>query len=197
MPETKEPVGPEKKGEPKKVEQKTVPLSKFIGLQNKMKRTGEQLEQSKREIGNLKTELKVVRVDADDEGEISAVKKLLLEQSEQLTKDRAKLEEDVASHEKERERGARAKELVAEYEQRGVELDVDALLAEDDMDKFAATKHVEFLAEENKKLKEGTPESIYESTPGGIVKKQPKDMDEKELAEFEKKLKAEYYEKQK
>lgn len=181
--------------EVKKPDQKLVPEADLIALRegskSREKRWKAELDEAKQRIEELTDKERIARISADDDDDVKAVKKYLLDREEEIKKLRAKYEKDVASYQ-EREKGVRARELVAEYKQRGVEIDADALLSSEDMERVALDRYSAFLAEENKKLKETkTPEpGVFESTPAGTSRKMPKDMTTEEFAEFEKTIKS-------
>jgi len=161
------------------------------GSKSREKKLKAELEEAERKIEELTDQNKIAEVSADDDDAVKAVKKYLLEKEREINKARAKYEKDVASYQ-EREKGVRARELAAEYKQRGVEIDLDSLLNSEDMEKVSLDRYAAFLAEENKKLKETkAPEpSVFESTVAGTSKKQPKNMTDEEFAEFEKTIKS-------
>ncbi len=180
----------------KKPDTKMIPETDLIALRegsrSRERKLKEQLEEANRRVEDLAAREKVARLSGDDDDAIKAVKKYLLEQEDEINKARARYEKDVTSYQ-ERERGVRAKELAVEYKQRGVDVSVESLLNSEDMEKVALDRYAEFLAEENKKLKE-TPKPpeprVFESTPAGTSKKQVKDMSDEEFAEFEKTIKS-------
>ncbi len=181
---------------PKKPDTKMIPETDLIALRegskSRERKLKEQLEEANRKVEDLTAREKVARLSGvDDDDDVKAVKKYLLEQEEEINKSRAKHEKEVASFQ-EREKGVRAKELVAEYKQRGVEIDVEALLNSEDMERVSLDRYSVFLAEENKKLKETkTPEPrVFESISAGTSRKMPKDMTNEEFAEFEKTIKS-------
>lgn len=180
---------------PKKPDAKMIPETDLIALRegskSRERKWKEQLEEATRKIEDLTAREKVARLSAEDDEDVKAVKKYLLDKEEEIDKSRAKHEKELASFQ-ERERGVRAKELAADYKQRGVEIDPESLLSSEDMERVALDRYSEFLAEENKKLKETkTPApSVFESTPAGTSKKMPKDMTDEEFAEFEKTIKS-------
>ncbi len=181
--------------EAKKPDQKMVPETDLIALRegskSREKRLKAELDEAQRKIEELSDKERIARLNGVDDDEVKAVKKYLLEEEDRVNKLRAKHEKDVASYQ-ERERGVRARELAAEYKQRGVEVDLDNLLNSEDMEKVALDRYAAFLAEENKRLKETKPPepSVFESTPAGTSKKMPKNMTDEEFAEFEKTIKS-------
>ena len=193
------PVVGKKVGE-KKPEPTVVSMADFLALKKgsleRERKLKEQLGDKDRKISELESEAIIAKVDVEDEGEVSTVKQMLLRQDKELRDERARQGKNVASF-LERERKVRAREIVAEYKLRGVELDSETLEGEEDMERVALDRYAEHLAEENKKLKEATPEKeeLFEMANVGFTKKTIEDVNVKtpegrqKLAEIEEDLK--------
>ena len=166
---------------------KMVPLSDLLAQKNiwagKEKKWETEKSQLMQTINGLQGELKVAKANSDSE--VDEVRKELLDDDKRLTEKRNKLEEDLNSHAKS-QREFRAKEIASDLKSKGVEIDVESLLGEEDMEKHALTLHADFLTKENERLKKepNTPESVFDQGQGNVLKKQPKDMDDKEFAGF-------------
>ena len=172
---------------------RTVPERDVIALKEILKGKEKKWESEKTQfnsrIGQLENELKIAKANGEDTDEVGLVKKHLLDQAEQVNKDRTKLDEDLNSY-KLKEREFRARQIAHDLKSRGVEIEVESLLNEENMDAKSKDLLVEHLAKENESLKKtpSTPESVFESGSGGVTKKQPKDMTNEEFAAFEKSL---------
>lgn len=171
----------------------TVPLKDLIALKqilkDKEKKWDTEKAQFNSRIVQLQNEVKIAKADGENSDEVELVKKHLLEQAEQVTKDRSKLDDDLNSY-KLKEREFRARDIASTLKSKGVEITVESLLNEEDMDSKSKDLLVEHLAKENESLKKApsSPESVFESGSGGVVKKQVRDMDDKEFAAYEKQL---------
>lgn len=181
MPEKEKPVQP--KGGPK-----TVPESAIISLREsttkEIRRLKEELATTRTELSKSTSELKIAKVNMEDDEEVKKVRDYLLDREEELNKRKATLEEDLTSF-TERERGVRAKELATKY---GV--DVESISGEEDPEKKALELYAERLAQEKQALveKQVSAESVFESGPGGTIKVQPKDMSDADFDKHVKKL---------
>ena len=185
----------------KKNDQKMVPLDDFLAFKNasreREKKLKGQLEERDSQISKLQTDLSVSQVDMDDDDAVKSVRAMLKEENKALETSREKYSKDVTSL-SERERKVRAMELAAEYGQRGVSIDYETLLEEEDMEKSVLTQYAEFLAEKEKKLvTPSEPKSIFETGPVSPVSaKAISDIDvttakgRAELADVEKTLRA-------
>ncbi len=173
-----------------KPESKVVPLSDFVtfkkAAEGREKKLKAQLEEKAKEVEKAAGELRITKMNANDDEEVKTVKNYLLQKEQELR-------ELEAAHSKrgtdltERERKVKAKELVTDYKGRGVELDVETLLSEDDMDVYAMSKFSEHLAEVEKRVKETPPSrAVYESTLASTNRKMPKDMNDAELEAYRK-----------
>jgi hypothetical protein len=140
----------------------------------------DQLAQVSQSVSRLENELKIAKANGEDNDEVRKVKELLLEQDRVLEEKRSKYEQDLASV-SDRERKARARELVVDLKGKGVEVEVDTLLGAEDMDRHSKDLLVEFQAKEIERLKaqpaKGTPESVFDLGNGGVTKKSIKDID--------------------
>ena len=185
----------------KKNDQKMVPLDDFLAFKNasreREKKLKGQLEERDSQISKLQTDLSVSQVDMDDDDAVKSVRAMLKEENKALETNREKYNKDVTSL-SERERKVRAMELAAEYGQRGVSIDYETLLEEEDMEKSVLTQYAEFLAEKEKKLVSPSElKSIFETGPVSPVSaKAIADIDvttakgRAELADVEKTLRA-------
>ena len=174
-----------KKPEGDKKPEKTVPLHELIAAKERSRKRETELTSKITELENavskLQTEARVNALSGEDDDDASAVKKMLVADAQENERLKAANEKSKADLEA-RETKVRAKELVAEYKQRGVEVSEEELLNADDMTEFALGKWSEHLAEgnsnsegEGKKEEEGS--GVFEQEGGVVVKKvEPKDM---------------------
>jgi len=174
--------------------QKMVPLSDVVAIRSSAKKQAlehkAQLEEANNEIARLREELQVAKVSGEDDDTIKAIQAHLLTKNQEVEKKMAEHQKVVSAF-KERERALKAGELVAAYKQRGVELDVDSLLAEDDMEEYVQRIYVTHLeAQVAEKPSEPKPQ-VFESTRVGVNKKMPSDMDPEEFVQHVKNLKRE------
>lgn len=185
---------------PEKESPKGIPGSEFKafkeGAIRREKKLKEQLEERDAQIASLQGELRIAKMDVDDADDVKAVKAHLLERESEVNKKLQQHQKDLTSI-AEREKKVRAQELAAEYKEKGLTVDVESLLSAEDMDRFTLDRYAEFLAEENKKLKEKSPESrVFETGAVSVSRKQPKDMTDEEFADYAKELKKAYSNKQ-
>ena len=176
--------------EVKKNDQKVVPLADFLALKkgsaDREKKLKGQLDEALEQVSGLQSQLDIAKVDVDDDADVKVVRQDLLKRDKELRDGRAKHEKDLTAF-AEREKVVKAKELVADYKARGVELDLDTLLGEEDMERKALDQFASHLAEENLSLKTKEPvkpTSFFESTMISSSKKQPKDMTDDEFKQF-------------
>ncbi len=165
--------------------------------EHREKQAKERESQLSQAVARLENELKIAKANGDDSEEVQLVRQHLLTQNKELDEKRTKHEQDSATL-TDRERKARARELVIELKSKGVETDIDALLGAEDMDRHSKDLLVEFLAKENERLKAqpspNAPESVFDMGSGGVVRKSVKDIDvktpegRKQLADFERQL---------
>mgnify|MGYP001561540446 CR=1 FL=1 len=174
----------------------TVPLRDLIAIKQILKDREKKWEIEKTrlfsQVGQLQNELKIAKANGEDSAEVELVKKSLLDQADKIKTDREKFEDDLNSYNK-REREFRAGKLAFDLKAKGVEIEAESLLNEEDMDAKSRDLLVEHLAKENESLKanqSNSPgESVFERGSGGLLKKQPKDMDDAEFAGYEKAIK--------
>ena len=178
--------------------QKMVPLAELVAQRQKSRQRETELKSQLQErdtrISGLEDELKVVGVDVEDDEKLKNVRAYLVDREKKLAKEKADHDKKVTSLEA-REREATVKELAAEFRAKGVEVDAETLMDEDDprlkcMELYAAHLEQKTAQEE----KEETPQ-VFETGPQGVTKKMPADMTDEEFAEHEKTLKAEHYSK--
>ncbi len=188
------PVESEKTDEPKAESQQTVPLTDLIALRNSAKREREklrgQLAELEKQKANLETELKVATLQGgQDDDEVKQVRAHLLKEKQEVIAEKSKYDREMSAF-AERERALRAKELVAEYRERGVKIAVDELLAEDDMDNYATHKYIKHLETKAGQPVKTAEAQVFESVPANNIKQSLLHMSDKEFADYERKLKA-------
>ena len=168
-----------KKPEPKMILESDLIVFKKSST-NREDKLRNELVDLKGKLAEVESALKIAKVNADDEGEVSEVKKFLFAEEKRIQGLQATYEKDLTSFQ-ERERGVRAKELATEYG-----IDVESIGVEDDMEKAALRLYAGRLAEEKKALEEKkpTPESVFETGPGGVIKTSPKDMSDKDFDDY-------------
>ena len=175
MPEDKKPV----QGSEKKPAAKMVPESDLIafktGSLGREKKLREELVQSTGRVSQLESELKIVKANDEDEGEISAVKQYLLDKEKDIANQRAELDKDLASA-KEREKEVAVQTLASKHQ-----VEIDEIKDAEDPEKEALRIVNERLVKEKE---DGTPESVFESGTPGSVKAQPKDMSDEDFDKF-------------
>ncbi len=172
---------------------KTVPLSDLMTIKTQLNQMRSELAETKTRLATAEGEAKIVKTGNEDEEGFSKIKQFHLDREKDLNERQAKLEGDETAFGT-RERAVSAKEIVADLRQKGVETNVETLLAEEDMSGFAHTAYVEHLAKENEELKKKTEtsSSVFDTAgAGGVVKKGILDQTTEEFAETEKRLKAE------
>lgn len=175
---------------------KMVAASDLVAIKNilrdKEKRWEVERTALTQKVSQLENVVKIAKTNGEDSAEVEAVKKMLLDQDSEVATKRVKLDEDLNSYSK-REREFRARELASDLKVKGVEIEPDALLDEEDMETKSKDLLVEFQAKEIERLKTQpsgkSPESVFEDGSGGVLKKQVKDMTDAEFAAFEKHLK--------
>jgi len=174
----------------KKDDRKMVPESDLIALKKRNEKLEDtvsslkgELADTKAEVVNVRSELKIAKVDSEDAGEISEVKQYLLNEEKRLNQLRTDMDKDLTSRQDtltKREREVGAKELVEKY---GV--DFESISGEDNlagMEKKATELYTERLARENEELKgkeKNSPE--YETENPSIVKTTVKGMSDEEF----------------
>jgi len=189
MPEDKKSVQPKPKEE-KKSGAKMVPIADLLAQKSKVKKLEEELAEIKSKFNAVSAELEVAKANVEDDEEVKKVRAYLINQAKEIEEKRTQLDKDLASF-KEREREVVAMELASKYE-----VDKDAILAGDDIEKTALSLYAERLAKEKEELtkkseESSSSESVYESGAPSIVKKQPKDMTDEEFDAYEKRLREE------
>ena len=164
-------------------EGKMVPIKDLVALKQKVTKLEGELSTKSKDLESTKSRLQAVLADVD-EGELKEVKEYFLNKDKEATERENKITEDGADL-TEREKSARASELVATLKGSGIEVEIEKLKESEDMEAFAKDLTVEHLAEENKKLKEGaspTPESIFDTGSGDGV---TVSVNDKSVAEFD------------
>ena len=194
---TKPVESPKKDDQPKA---KTVPLSDLMALRASVKKQTdglkEQLAEKDKQLKNAQDRLAVAEVDIDSDEDVKAVRKHLLDEASKLQKERAEDEKKRAVLEGEK-KTVRAALLVADYKPRGLELDTETLLAEDDMESYVTKKYIEHLEQKPASVPEellvGT--ELFETGPASTNIRMPHDMvnpdgtvDKTALAEVRKRL---------
>jgi len=162
-----------------KDDKKMVPESDLIALKKGSRereiQAKEELATLRGELADTRAELKIAKLNTEDEEEVRKVKSHLVDEDKELEAKREKLNSDLASL-GERERGVVAKELASKY---GV--DVESISGEEDLPSMkikALELHAENLAKEKE---EASKESVYESGPGGTTNKAVWDKTEEEF----------------
>ena len=88
---------------------------------------------------------------------------------------------------KEERRVVDAEKIVARYKAKGLDLDIEALQAEEDMTSYALDHYVDFLERREKTppaSKEEELSEVHENETPTVIKKQPKDMTDKDFDKF-------------
>ena len=188
-----EPVGPKKE---KAV--KTVPESDFVAFKRaaieRERRLKAELEEARGQVSQLQSDTKFLDLDVDDSDGVNAVKRELLRRERELNQKTSAVEKREAGA-TEKERLASARMLVADYQQRGLDVDVDSILAEENPELYLRDKMIEHLLAE-KETSQGekpseTEAQIYESIPAATNSKIPTDYrDDKAMSAWEADLKA-------
>ena len=181
-----EEVTPDPNKEPKKSE-KQVPMSDLVAVKSSAKRqvaeVKAQLEEAQAEIASLNEQLQVAKVSGADDEDVKAIQAHLLAKNQTLENRIAEHKKVVAATEK-REKAAKAKELVLDYKERGLELDADLLLAEDDMEAYVQDQYIKHLEAQAAGNPSEPKPQVFESSPTGVTKKMPADMNPQEFAEY-------------
>lgn len=175
----------------KKDQPKMVPEKDLIALKERLRKTEEKAAEAAKRLADLtasnatlERQLKTAKANLEDDDEVKEVREYLMQHDAEVSQ-KAKDAEARDTSLKERERKVRARELVADYKAKGLELTEDGLLSAEDMETYAKDSHAEFQAKEIERLKNqpqaGSPEGVFESGRGGVVKKQPKDMTDAEF----------------
>ena len=177
---------------------KMVPLSSLVDERRKAREKINDLEER---ISDLESDLiakssetKYNVIDDEDEGSVSRVKSALIEQDKEIQKREKEIKKREATI-AERERKATAKEVKTRLTSKGIEVDEDDLLNEEDMEKFANNQIVEFLAKENEELKktsettQGAEESTFESANIGKKSVSIESMSDEEFEKYHSTLK--------
>ena len=179
----------EKKVESKKDSQKMVPLSELLAIKisskERIKKLEAQLKDAEDSITSLESDLEIAKSGADDE-EVADVKRHLLEEKREIEKARKAHEKDVATLKEER-RVVDAEKIVARYKAKGLDLDIEALQAEEDMTSYALDHYADFLERREKTPPASGEEelaAVHENETPTVVKKQPKDMTDAEFDKF-------------
>ena len=177
-----------------------VPIADLMKLKTKLEKVEKEREDAlakvsdfESQVRKLNADLKTATTNLEDDDEVKQVREFLMKENETLEQ---KLK-DIETKGKAlftRERGARAKELITDYKSKGLVLKEEDVLSAEDIDDYAKSQHLEFLAKENERLKaqpSNPAESIFEGGEGSMVKKQPKDMTSAEFATHLKNLQTE------
>lgn len=177
---------------------KMVPLSSLVDERRKAREKINDLEER---ISDLESDLiakssetKYNVIDDEDEGSVSRVKSALIEQDKEIQKREKEIKKREATI-AERERKATAKEVKTRLTSKGIEVDEDDLLNEEDMEKFANNQIVEFLAKENEELKKTSEttqeaeESTFESANIGKKSVSIESMSDEEFEKYHTTLK--------
>jgi len=153
-------------------------------LREQVAKANGELTERNSAVRTLEAQLKTSKLNLEDDEKMKEVRSYLLDEDKRIQDLQAEIDKKVASV-KERERGARAKELALDGKSKGLEITPEELLEAEDMEKFSSTKYVEFLAKENERLKNepSTPETVFERGAGGVVTKTVANMSD---AEFDK-----------
>ena len=175
-------------GEPGQAEKpkadKVVPEAHFIafkkGSEARERKLKEELAEVKGQVTQMESELKIAKLNAEDDAEISKVKGYLVDEAKKVEKalaevneKRAKIDEDLASL-TEREKEARVKALASEHK-----VEIDAIKDAEDPEKEALRLVAQRLTKE---LENKVPGSeIFESGTPGSVKTKVKDMKDEEF----------------
>ena len=149
----------EKPGQPSKVGQ-TVPLSELIAAKDKIKKLLSDLESERKVRADVEAQLKVAKVNGEDDEEIKKVRQGLLDEWDKLKADKDKLDEDSTSF-KEREKIFTVSQLASKY---GVE--VDAISDKDDPEKEALKLYAEKLTKEKEVPKPG----VYDASSPAVAR---------------------------
>ena len=177
--------------EDKPAQPKMIPESDLIAFKEATKKREErlktELDSLKGQVQSLNSELEVAKAAAGSDEEVEKVKAHLLQKAKELDMRGKDYDKNVATL-TDREKKARARELVAEYKERGVTLTIEELLETDDPEKYALSQFATHLAEENTKLK--SPEKKEEPKPAqvfetGVVSTRPKSPKDMSPTEFE------------
>ena len=172
----------------KKSEPVMVRASDLVAVKKQLEKMQEKLAKAESDRNQFQSQLKIAKTNLDDDDDVKAVRKMLVDQAAEIDAKQAELDEAIkALGEKEtdlskREKVSWVKTLATEH---GVE--EDAIKDADDPEKEALRLKAERLSKEIK----SPAEDVLDSTPGsGIVKKQIKDMTDEEFAVKEAEMKA-------
>ena len=168
MPEGDKPVQPK--------EAKMVPEKDLLAVAARRDKYKAELAEKDSLVAKLQAELRVAKLNVEDDEEIKAVKEYLLGLADSIDQREKKHSKDLADFE-EREKDSRVKALAEEY---GVDLDV--IKDAEDPEKEA----LRIVARQAKENKEKAPESVVDLSPSVTTKKNVWDMSDDE---FNKKIK--------
>lgn len=171
MPEDTKPAHPSTEGKPKMVLESDLIAAKR-GAAGREKQLKEELAEARSAAAKVEAELRVAKLDADDDAEVKAVREYLIKQADEVAANRAKLEKDLGSFQ-EREGEARVQALATQY---GVA--VELIKEAEDPEKEALKLYAERLAKEKA---EAAPESIVETGESVTTKKSVWDMTDEEF----------------
>ncbi len=170
----------------------SVPLSKYLALNKKFKELESASLAHQNKIAELEDALQIAQSKADPE-DVAKVKAMLKKEASDLAARVNKYNEEVAALEEGR-RSHRAEKLAFDAKGKGIEIDPESLLQEEDMDSKVQSLMLERLAQENEELKKGKPATppaapppasqVYEAGAPALVGKQPKDMSDSEFADY-------------
>ena len=168
----------------------TVPIGDLLKLKDKADILQKKLHQAEDKIITLETsnsqyeaQLKTAKANLEDDDEVKEVRAYLLKMDEDLAKKGEEIKRNGIAHTT-RERAVRAKELKLDYKSKGLELEEEALIGAEDMEKFVTDRYVEFQAKEIEGLKKNPSnpsETVFESGAGSVVKKSPMQMTDQEF----------------
>ncbi len=147
-----------KEAEASKPKEKMVPLNDLIAVKNQLKTSKEREKEATSRATTAETRTKIAETRAED-GDDDAVKvvkgELLARDTELTTREQKATERETSQDEREKELTVTA--LVSQHAARGLELNKEELLAQDDPASFASDKLIEHLEAENKKPREEEP----------------------------------------
>jgi len=171
--------------------EKSVPEKDFVAFKeaskNREAKLKEQLEQLNNQISELQgqitsreTTISRLKTNLEDDNEVKELWETIQNADKEIDNKRAQYDKDLKSLEK-TQRDFRAEKLVAEYQAKGLQqLTKEELLEAENMDALVKEKHLEFLREENEKLKtsqeKGSPEEVFEGGEGRVITKSVADM---------------------
>jgi len=177
-----------------------VPIADLMKLKAKLEKTEKERDEAlakvpefESQIRKLTADLKTATTNLQDDDEVKQVREYLMTENETLETKRKEHEANLKAL-TDRERKARAKELSLDYKSKGLDLKEEDLLGAENMDDYAKTQHLEFLAKENERLKaqpRNPAETVFEGGEGSALKKMPKDMSDAEFTAHVQKLQQE------